>query len=83
MSLPERPSDVTREALEQLADIVMERETGVRALRSLFEDLLLELRYEMPSKRKAERFLITKDIVRERLSVESRLKGPKPKRETA
>ena len=75
--------EFTRQALEHLAEIVMERETGVRALRSLFEELLLELRYEMPSKRKAERFVITKETVRERLSGMGRRKGPKAKRETA
>jgi hypothetical protein len=37
----------------------------------------------MPSKRKAERFVITKEIVRDRLSPEGRQKGPKAKRETA
>ena len=62
--------------------VVMERETGVRALRSLFESLLLDLRYELPSKRETSQFVIGKEFVLERLRG-GRQDGSKAKRETA
>ena len=80
--LDECKLEFTEDALERLAEIVMERETGVRALRSLFEELLLELRYELPSKRDTNRFVIAKDFVDERLARGGKLPAPK-KRETA
>jgi ATP-dependent Clp protease ATP-binding subunit ClpX len=77
--------EFTEDALERIADIVMKRETGVRALRSLFEEMLLDLRYELPSHRETKQFLVTKDFVEERLVAGTKQKGPKkaPKRETA
>jgi ATP-dependent Clp protease ATP-binding subunit ClpX len=55
------------EALEQIADIAMQRETGVRALRSLFESLLLDLRYELPRRKDLRKFYIDDQFVRDRL----------------
>ena len=59
------------DALEEIARIAMERETGVRALRSLFEQLLLDVRYELPvatgKKRKA--FSVDLDFVQDRLQL--------------
>jgi ATP-dependent Clp protease ATP-binding subunit ClpX len=60
--------EFTEDALEHIAETVMERETGVRALRSLFEELLLELRYDLPSKRETNSYVITKEFVCERLA---------------
>jgi ATP-dependent Clp protease ATP-binding subunit ClpX len=72
---------VTDAALEELATIAMERETGVRALRSLFEQLLLDLRYELPGKRDVQKVVIDEVFVRERLRNEE--SPPQPRRETA
>ncbi len=70
--------EFTDDALREIAAIVMDRETGVRALRSLFEDLLLDLRYDLPSQKDTSRFLITKEIVQERLTPGPK-NGPKNK----
>ena len=59
--------EFTEEALATIADIVMERETGVRALRSLFEELLLDLRYNLPDQKDTNRYVITKEFVEEQL----------------
>jgi ATP-dependent Clp protease ATP-binding subunit ClpX len=56
--------DFTPGALEAVADIAIERETGVRALRSIIEDLLLDLLYELPSRRDTRKFLVTEEHVR-------------------
>ena len=64
--------EFTEEALNGLAEIAMARETGVRALRSLFEELLLELRYTLPTKKDTNRFVITEELVNERLTTEGK-----------
>jgi ATP-dependent Clp protease ATP-binding subunit ClpX len=56
-------------ALEAIADIAIERETGVRALRSILEDILLDVLYELPSRRDAVQFLVDEDVVRKRRSL--------------
>ena len=53
----------TGEALDAIADIAIERETGVRALRAILEDLLLDLLYELPSRQDGDAFVVDKDVV--------------------
>ena len=55
--------EFTQEALGSIATIAIERETGVRALRSILEDLLLDLLYELPSRHDCDSFLIDDDVV--------------------
>ncbi len=55
--------EFTQEALGSIAKIAIERETGVRALRSILEDLLLDLLYELPSRKDCDSFLIDDDVV--------------------
>jgi ATP-dependent Clp protease ATP-binding subunit ClpX len=59
--------DFTDDALREIAGMAMERETGVRSLRAMFEELLLDLRFTLAS-RKGERIVITKEFVKERLT---------------
>ena len=59
--------EFTDEALGVLAEEAMKRETGVRSLRSMFEEVLLELRYDI-DKRKGEQVVITGDYVRDALA---------------
>jgi ATP-dependent protease Clp ATPase subunit len=59
----------------------MVRETGVRSLRSMFEQLLLDVRFEIGA-RKGERIVVTADFVHERLSAEPQ-PAARRKRETA
>jgi ATP-dependent Clp protease ATP-binding subunit ClpX len=56
--------DFTPAALGAVADLAIERETGVRALRSILEDLLLDLLYELPARRDTRAFLVDDAIVR-------------------
>jgi ATP-dependent Clp protease ATP-binding subunit ClpX len=53
----------TPDAMEAIADVALERETGVRALRSILEDLLLDLLYELPSRRDQATFVVDADVV--------------------
>ena len=59
--------EFTDEALGALADQAMQRETGVRSLRTMFEQLLLDLRFDIAA-RKGERIVVTDDFVLDRLA---------------
>ena len=52
-----------KDALKALAQQAIERGTGARALRSIFEDLMLDIMFEVPSKEDIESVTITKDVV--------------------
>ena len=54
---------VPKEALSALAKQAIERGTGARALRSIFEGLMLDIMFEVPSKEDIESVTITKDVV--------------------
>jgi ATP-dependent Clp protease ATP-binding subunit ClpX len=73
--------EFTEDALGSIADQAMERETGVRSLRAMFEDLLLDLRFDMAG-RKTERFVITKEFVLERLAADQRAKTVRRQKKT-
>jgi len=60
---------VTTDGLEAIADVAIQRETGVRALRSILEGLLLDLLYELPDRRDTRRFVIDADVVRGKKSL--------------
>jgi ATP-dependent Clp protease ATP-binding subunit ClpX len=55
--------EFTPEGLEAIASTAIERETGVRALRSIIEDLLLDLLYELPNRTDTKQFVIDADVV--------------------
>ena len=50
-------------ALESIAELAIERSTGVRALRSIMEDLLLDLLYELPARKDTRQFEVTAEVV--------------------
>ena len=56
----------TQEGLEAIADIAIDRATGVRALRSIIEDSLLDLLYELPLRDDAEEFIVDADVIYKR-----------------
>ncbi len=51
-------------ALEAIADITISKNTGARGLRSVFENVLMDLMYKIPSDYKTEKVIITEDVVR-------------------
>lgn len=53
-----------KDALEAIADITLERNTGARGLRSVFETVLTDLMYKAPSDYTIEKIIITEDAVR-------------------
>jgi len=67
---------VTQDGLEAIADIAIQRETGVRALRSILESLLLDLLYELPDRRDSRRFVIDAEVVRGKRALALGLRTP-------
>ena len=51
------------DGLEAIADLALERKTGVRALRSILEEVLLDLLYELPARKDTREFTVTAKVV--------------------
>ena len=54
----------TDEAMEVAADLALEQNTGARGLRTILEQTLLDVMYEMPSMKGVRRCLVTGDAIR-------------------
>jgi ATP-dependent Clp protease ATP-binding subunit ClpX len=54
----------TEQALEVAADAALKRETGARGLRTIIEAALLDVMYEIPSRRDVRRCVIAADTIR-------------------
>ena len=52
-------------AVEAIAQEAHRRKTGARALRGIVEELMLELMYDLPSKKNIKNFTITRAMVDE------------------
>jgi ATP-dependent Clp protease ATP-binding subunit ClpX len=53
----------TDDALWEIADKALERETGARGLRSIIENALLDVMFELPSRRDVTKCVITKETI--------------------
>ena len=53
----------TPEALKAVAKLTVERKTGARGLRSIFESALIDTMYEVPGDKNIEEVLVTEDSV--------------------
>ena len=51
------------EALESIAEESIERKTGARGLRSIIEDVLKDIMFNLPSEKDVSKVTITKDCV--------------------
>ena len=58
--------DFTDDAIEAIADTAIKYKTGARGLRSIIENLLLDIMFEVPSIKKPQSLVITKEIVLDR-----------------
>jgi len=55
--------EFTSDALRALAQKPLERDTGARALRSIAEELMVDLMYQLPEEAKGAKYVISRDIV--------------------
>ena len=55
--------EFTQDALEAIVDKAIERKTGARGLRSIIEEIMRDIMFDIPSNPKIEKCTITKDTV--------------------
>ncbi|OUC12570.1 MAG: ATP-dependent protease ATP-binding subunit ClpX [Alkalinema sp. CACIAM 70d] len=58
------------DAVRAIAQEANRRKTGARALRSIVEELMLDIMYELPSRKDVSRCVITRDMVEKRSTAE-------------
>jgi ATP-dependent Clp protease ATP-binding subunit ClpX len=56
------------DSLVSIADKALERETGARGLRSIIEEVLLEVQFELPSRRDVEKCVVTRETIEKGVS---------------
>lgn len=60
----------TEEAIDEIASLALNRKIGARGLRSIVENSLLDLMYEIPSDENKKEVIITKELIDEKNQVE-------------
>lgn len=63
LAMDEVELEFDEDALHEIAKKAMEKDTGARALRSIIEDLMLDIMYEIPKDDNIGRVVITKDYI--------------------
>lgn len=58
--------DFEQEAIDMIAKEAIKRKTGARALRSIVEEIMLDVMYDVPSKDDIKKFTITTEMVENR-----------------
>ena len=58
------------DAIKAIASEGFRRKTGARALRSIVEEIMLDIMYEVPSRKDLTRCVITRDMVEKRSTAE-------------
>ena len=58
------------EAIDLIAQEAIKRKTGARALRSIVEEIMLDVMYDVPTKENIKTFTITKEMVENRNKAE-------------
>ena len=59
--------EYTREGLEALAKLALERDVGARGLRAVTEDIMLDILFELPSRAEKGTYLLTDKVVRKEM----------------
>jgi ATP-dependent Clp protease ATP-binding subunit ClpX len=79
--MEEAELEFTEGALSALAEKAMKRDTGARALRSITEELMIDLMYRLPEETKNYKYVIDEDVVAGKADLFDKAK--KSKRESA
>jgi len=58
--------EFTEEAIEEIAVLAIDRNTGARGLRAILEDIMLDIMYEIPSRKDIVKCVINKECVTEK-----------------
>jgi len=57
-----------KDALRSIAELALKRGTGARGLRSIMEEIMLEVMFEIPSRQDIKKCIITKDVVEKKIT---------------
>lgn len=71
----------TDDAIDLIAQEALKRKTGARALRSIVEELMLDIMYDVPSNSDIKTFTVNADLVRKKCNVAEIIKLPNLKAE--
>ena len=52
-----------KDALNEISSLALERKTGARALRSVIDEIMIDIMYDIPNKKNVKKCIITKDVV--------------------
>jgi ATP-dependent Clp protease ATP-binding subunit ClpX len=63
--LEEAEIDFTDDALHEVARLALEKETGARGLRSIMEDVMLDIMYDLPSQKEKKHYRVTPEVIRD------------------
>ncbi len=55
--------DFTKDAIQAIAEKALELKTGARALRSILENLMLDIMFDIPQEHDIERITVTREVV--------------------
>ena len=55
--------EIEQDALEAVADKAIKRQTGARGLRSILDEVMLDVMYKVPSENNVEKCIITKKVI--------------------
>ncbi|OGF98526.1 MAG: ATP-dependent protease ATP-binding subunit ClpX [Candidatus Glassbacteria bacterium RIFCSPLOWO2_12_FULL_58_11] len=72
---------IEEEALEAIADISIKRGSGARGLRAVLEEIMLDLMFEVPSRKDVEEVVITRKVVEQKEKPLEMLKGRAQKKQ--
>jgi ATP-dependent Clp protease ATP-binding subunit ClpX len=61
--------EFTPQALQEVARLARERDTGARGLRSIVEELMTDIMFELPDLETKEKFIVSKEVVQGRHSL--------------
>ncbi|MCP8857686.1 ATP-dependent Clp protease ATP-binding subunit ClpX [Latilactobacillus fuchuensis] len=63
MALDDVELDFTENALHAIAHLAIERDTGARGLRSIIEEVMMDMMFDIPSREDIAKVLVTKEAV--------------------
>jgi ATP-dependent Clp protease ATP-binding subunit ClpX len=66
--------EFTPEALDAVVELAEKRKTGARALRSILEEAMLDVMYDIPSRRGVAKCIITPEVITDKKPPELQLK---------
>ena len=61
--------EFTPESLLEISQMALKRDTGARALRSIIEEIMLDIMYELPSRKETRLYTVTADVVKGRANL--------------